>query len=275
MNNTQTINIINVTELLKYKNYWNIMPECILEYNRKNKIILDIPTNEVVSERQKHPVLKIMKDTTEIKKYIMSSLNKLSNDNLDFVHSEITKNKDILTHEGLNELSSIIITKVGTDKAFTQTYANLCLKLSNIHIKQNDENNKNEIFVTHLISKKCKELFDNFIDNKDVSKDTETINIEKAIIINHIKFIGHLYNLKFLKVSAINYCIDKLFQNILIVNNVTELLILLIKTIFDKYIISDLENMKKYFDQLKIVKENCKSFREKFMIQDLLEKCIL
>jgi hypothetical protein len=58
------------------------MPECILEYNQTNKIIMELPTNEAVAERQKHPVLKIFKDTTEIRKFIMSVMNKILDDNL-------------------------------------------------------------------------------------------------------------------------------------------------------------------------------------------------
>jgi hypothetical protein len=214
---------------------------------------MDQPTNEAVTQRQKHPVLKIIKDTTEYQKYITSILNKLSDDNIDFVYNDLIKN--ITDIDGLNILVSNIMTKIGNEKYFVQTYAKLCCKLANINIKG--------VFLTHLISTKCKEIFDNYLSNKEIDKEQN---------LNYIKFIGYLYNLNFLKISAINYCLNKLFQNISSLNYVIEILINFLKIIIPTYKEMDNENTKKYLEKLVIIQNECLSFRDKFIIQDFLEK---
>lgn len=173
------------------------------------------------------------------------------------------------------------------DKCFVQTYAKLCVKLG---VLKSDVDDKRTFIST--LSTRCKEIFDKYCNFKEleitnnserdvttkekyISENSLLIDIDakldKTKVINQVTFIGHLYNFGILKRSAIDYCVEKLIVTATI-NYSVEIAILLIKTILQKYIKENITNMKKYFGQLEQRVDKCQSFRDKVLIQNLIEK---
>lgn len=279
--------VFPMSDILKYKGLFMSIPPCILEYNLKNNIIMGMPTDEAVTNRQKHPILKKLGNIKEISSNIISSLNKISDDNMDAVIKDILKIENITTPEGIEELVNIITKKVAAEKHFVQTYAKMCVNLESIKTA-----GEQKISLISLVSAKCKELFDKYItfqelvpDSGSESKDKrdQFINnyssmididckLDKTKVINHIAFIGHLHNFDILKKSAVDYCVDKLITDTKTINFSVEAVTSLIKIVIPKYKKDDPASLSKYYEKLMQMKPLCSSFRDKCLIQDLIEK---
>ena len=278
--------IYPIADILQYKPFFTQIPQSIIEHNIKNNIIMVIPTNEAVTNRQKHPVLKKLGNIKEISSNIISSLNKVSDDNMDDIVKNISKIENITTHDGITEFANIISKKVSTEKNFVHIYARLCVKMSTL--KTNDEK---PISLITLISAKCKELFDKYITFVDIEKTGDNLeekqkefavthgnlidieyNLDKMKVLNQTTFIGYLYNFGILRKSAIDYCIDKLISQMKTVKFCAESLTTILKVIIQKYSKEDPQTLKIYYERLKEIQCSCMSFRDRFLIQDLLEK---
>lgn len=276
-----------ISDLLQFKELFKDMPEDILNYNVKNNIIMMQPTNEVVTNRQKHPVLKKINNVSEISSKIISSLNKISEENISSIVDDIIKIENISTIDGINELVNIIIKKVGSEKQYLQLYASMCTKLSPIRTEIDVK--QNQLSVISVVSGRSKEIFDKYITLRELPKDSDkettenfiSVNsllldnenkISKDKILNYVKFIGCIYNCGILKQSAIDYCLERLLMSIPEILFGVEIVITLMKIVMPVYTKTNPSGMKKYFERLESFKEKCDKFRDKFMIQDLIDK---
>lgn len=279
--------IFPMPDILKYRSLFISMPDSILEYNLKNNIIMGMPTDEAVTNRQKHPVLKKIGNIKELSSKIISSLNKISDENMDAVIKDILLIENIMSPEGIEELVNMITKKVAAEKHFVQTYAKMCVNLESMKVTSEPK-----ISLISSISTKCKELFDKYItfqelalDGGSVSKEKQEqfvnnysamididYKLDKTKVINQIAFIGHLHNFDILKKSAVDYCVDKLIVDNKKINFSIEAVTSLIKIVMPKYKKDDPSSLGKYYEKLLQIKPLCSSFRDKCLIQDLIEK---
>lgn len=300
------------TELLKLKEKYNEMPNSILEYsnnsassnnsdgiglcNIQNHILMTTPTSEAINFRQHHPVFKKLGNISKIVSEIIALLNKISADNMENIVTEICGIENIKEPESIIELASLIIKKVSIDKQYVEIYAQLCNKLQH-HIRAEQKYTIEPAKYPTIIScvtGKCKEIFDKYmriadsrIDANSTNDDTNTENniekelvdydknLDKIKVLNHIKFIGYLYNYGIMKSSVVEYCINKLLENIIYIKFGFDAVITFIKTVFDKYTKEKSNKMKEYFTKLENIgniEDNAIGKRDKFMIQDLIEK---
>lgn len=238
-----------LVEFIKYKKVFIEMPQAIIEYNKKEKIINDKQTSELVQFRQQHPVLHKM-DINVTKGSIINALNKLTEQNIVSVSEDIQKIENINTEQNIEILIDVIIKRSMTEQHFIKQYVDVCCSF------------QNNIKLMKPLTNKCKILFDNFIN--------QSTNIEdKYMLINLMKLIGYLYNNKVLDSTSIDYCFHKTLDNeSLLATN--------------KYFIemaSTLHNIVKttymnvyLMQRLPIILNNkliCK--RDQFMIQDMIE----
>ena len=262
----------SISKLMELKEHFKEMPNEIITYNNnKNKIIMDTTTDIMITYRQKHPIKKKIANKTINEMKIISALNKLTMENLTIIVNEIVSIDGIMTDNGIMELADNIIKKIGTDKQFTQLYVKLCMKLIRLKSKQH-----NQYSLIILVSNKCKNIFDSYIENKNnaLINDIEE-QLDKTKIINYIKFIGELYTNDILKIASIKYCIDQLMNKY--VHDIKsqyciEIIITLMKIIIDKYTIDNKNEITMYCDKLNKMCDKCKTFRDKFLIQDFIEK---
>jgi len=276
-NNNNGIHPIH--KLFELKEYYKIIPQCIVDCNEKTKIIMEIPTDVAVTNRQKHPVKKKIINLTDVETKIMSLLNKLSIENMNIIVTELLKIDKITSCDGMTELVNHIVKKVGTEKQFVQLYAQLCCKLSGTKLV-NKTNNANDTFIS-LVSVKIKLVFDSFIlgQQNDTKENNYIFNndgeIDKLKVSNYVQFIGWLYSFGMLKYTAVEYCLDKL------INKTTsdddsqyciEITITLMKIIIKKYKEENIDGCNKYYCKLNERCDKCTSFRYKFLSQDFFEK---
>jgi hypothetical protein len=290
-NSVEVIGLFPFADILQYKLLFTKIPECILEYNIMNNIILGIPTDEAVMNRQKHKVLKILANISEISSKIISALNKITDETMDVSTREIMSIENISTSEGIDELVRLLINKVSSDKHFVHTYAKLCTGMGSIKSKVDVETERKTFIST--ISTKCKETFDRYCNFKNLIPDdnSDTYNktkdqfisenfpiidnehkLDKVKVANHIMFIGNMYVLNIFKQSAVDSCIDTLIANIQTINFGIEMVTLMVKTVFQKYKAVNPEKLKNYYETFKQIIPTRGTFRDKFMMQDLMEK---
>jgi hypothetical protein len=206
---------------------------------------------------------------------------------MDDVVKDIIEIEDINTLEGIEELANTITKKISMEKHFVQTYAKMCVKLESIKTDCEPK-----ISLISTMSTKCKELFDKYvtfqeliIDNGSDSKEKQEqfINkysviididckLDKTKVINQIAFIGHLHNYDILKKSAVDYCVNKLITNTKTINFSVEAVTSLIKIVVTKYKKDDPLSLSNFYEKLNQMRQLCASFRDKCLIQDLIEK---
>lgn len=267
-----------IEQILKYKKSFQHTPECILK-NYSNNFIMNTPTNVAVTNRQRHPVLKKMCDINEINSKIIFALNKLTLSNTSEIANIIKKIDNINTFDGLDVLISHIMKNVSIEKNFTQAYAAVCSELSCITIEMDNK----IVCFGELIASKYKNLFSECISNITDSKVIQTTinilivdntndhNLDKSKILNHIRFMGYTYIMELITIDTIEYCIDTIISNIT-AKFCVEMVIELLRIIFEKYKIENKSKVEKYIEQLQITIDKCSTFRDKFLIQDFIEK---
>lgn len=280
--------IYETEELMRYKDVYVNMPKCLIDYNKKINILLDVKTSDALTYRQQHPVLKKITNLTELDKKIMEIFNTISEDNIDALAEDILKIEEIYTYDGLKYFVNCLMKKVSNEKKFINIYSKLCEKLGCVYVKTN----KGYTLIS-MVSAKCKEIFSKYINfEKDIVKNSKNDmndenfikeyiyivdidgKLDKNKINNCVIFVGCLYNINIIKQSAIDYCINECLDNICNVEYCIEILINFIRTVNAIYVKGcdkNIVNMKSYYTKLSNIKTTCKRKREQFMIQDLLE----
>jgi hypothetical protein len=284
------IGVLLYSELLKYKKFYNEIPESILQFdsehedenNAENCILMKNTTSDAVNFRQQHPVLKKIKNFDKITADIKWALNKVSDDNIDAIVEDICKITNITNASVINELTYQIIEKVSMEQNFLQVYAKMCSKLQ-YKIKC-DEDSETFIFKIREI---CKGTFDKYIKignikniNEEIKFDKKEINLmnnedvlDKMKITNIVKFIGHLYNIKIFRISAIDYCIRKLLNDVFDLMYCSDLIIVLIKCVETSYTKENKIQFQKYIQSIQIILQNEKlQKRDKFIIMNFIDE---
>jgi hypothetical protein len=280
--------LYKMDELLQYRDMYVDMPKCLIDYNKKINILLEVKTSDALTYRQQHPILKKITNLTELDKKIMEIFNTISEDNIDTFAEDILKIEEIYTYDGLKYFVNSLMKKVSNEKKFINIYSKLCEKLGSVYVKTN----KGYTLIS-MVSAKCKEIFSKYINfEEDIVKNNKNdMNDEKFIkeyiyivdldgkldknkINNCVMFIGCLYNINIIKQSAVDYCINECLDNICNVEYCIEILINFIRTVNARYVNGcdrNGVNMKSYYTKLSDIKTKCKQKREQFMIQDLLD----
>lgn len=258
-----------ISQILKYKDTYREIPDSILEYDKKYKIIMEKPTSESVAFRQQHPVLKKFCDIPVLTSQIMGALNMLSNDNFEVVVENILKIKDIDEQAGIKELANNLIKNVSNSKLFIDIYTQLCLELRGLRCGNTT--------LIACIANECKDIIDKYTSLDDFSKEKKLNDldgkIDKTKMMNYIRFIGKLYNIKLFRQSVVEYCVEKIAKQGKNIPFYIEATTELVKTIFDCYRVEQENNLLKYIQLLHRIKDDAKTCkREKFMILNLLEE---
>lgn len=280
--------------LFHYKGLFVDIPDTILAYNdaqkQTSKILRSSPTQAAVIERRKHQVLHTI-DVGATTSKILAVLNKISEENVDYVIGEIVNIDNINERECINEFVKIILEKVSKEKYYVNLYAKIFEFLDDkIRTKLNSRslNDSNSTYNKVLLNK-SRELFEKFSKLKtptqlgELSKEEKELyvgeyailldvdgNIDKKKIINIVDFIGWMYNFRLLNVVSVDYCLTVLIKNITTEYGV-EAIITLLKTIKPKYASDENGHFADCVSALKTLKPTCSASRDRFMIQDFLD----
>lgn len=256
-----------------YKNKGNndVMPQIILAYNNKRKIIKDEQTsgwrqyegrskNKFVSARMSQP------DDDKLYDAIRTKLNKIARDNFDEIIKEISA-LSITSIENLIELVNIIIDKAIYEKLYVSLYAKLCNEfMPYVMVVSGKKVSFKEILVT-----KCQTFYVSYV------KPTDTTVKETKI--GFMTFLGWLYIENVITYTIINSCLSTLIKTCHTINGGIEMMIALIRVI-GKTIHK--ENRTDAINHMKMLKDiidgsnhiKVLPMREKFMIMDIMDLSI-
>lgn len=171
-------------------------------------------TNEGKLYYQKHS-LKYEKE--KIRKKILCTLNKITNDNFGVISEELVKIvlQDVGTQGELHEVVEQIFNKIVLEPNYMPMYVDLCFRLSNISVKgevyvnEKPNGNKRQRYCRYFFKK---ELLD-IVMHEYKNRLTESINGEissakKKKMVNSIHLIGELYIVGMVNPSIIHHYIQ-------------------------------------------------------------------
>lgn len=283
MTDSQIYHVSSINDILKYKHLSFELPNCICALSMTPHIIMKEHTMNVVIERQKHPVMKVFQDIGKLKTKFIAALNKVSDDNVDEILTEILNLECIDVYESLNELVNVIAMKVSNDTHFVKIYAQMCAGLMKLRATDNPS-----VSFSMILSGKCKEIFDAYISYaKDMSQcesanvcsgmllsineENGKLELDKTKVINHITFIGQLYNFKIITSSGIEQCFGELFDKMKNILFSVETTVTLLKTVMPMYVEREHQMFVTHCELLKKMVPTC-PFRDKYIIINFMEK---
>lgn len=272
--------VFAIDDILKFKKYFVDIPEQILEYNSRKEILMSIPTNEAVENRQKHPVLKTFSVSNEVRTSLLSSFNKLSEENINDVAHAIVSINGIFEPSGINELVDMILKKVSTDKNFVCVYAALCAneRLAKTNMIPSLLNMCDVLFGKYVkfVNGPKLEIMTESETQQFISENTCLIDsahkLEKQKVVNLMTFLGKLYELMVLDTKTMENYVYTLSKCIMSVEFCVDALLALLKIIIPHFGKHSLKVCKVCYTELSAYVTKCTSFREKCLIQAFMEK---
>lgn len=207
--------------LLIYKQYFSETPAEINQFVndfKKEKEMYKFSKSWKRTDSRNKTSWLLNKDTNDenVQKLslIRSILNKMNEFNYDKLLAELNEIKTESV-EILHEYADMFFEKVTVDEKFVKIYAMLCRDLGKISAVDDEENT---VILQDIILERYQKEFKKFINLKQNGNDEEVDQEEqfskKQIILNHIKFIGELYNEHIINEKVIQDCFFKLFSKI-------------------------------------------------------------
>lgn len=254
-----------IDDVFKYKSLHTSMPLALIKFNEILKIIPEMRTDLVVSNRKKifeangDQDIKSAVNTKTIQRAINSALNKLSHDNIIQVKDELLSVCSMSTPEYVSSLANEIIQRASAEKGFIEVYARMCGQLAPLKCSDGT-------FFSSFIERQSKAVFDEYI--------TDCKSAQRATVINFIKFIGWLYIYDILKPVVVDVCIKTVSENILSLEFGSEMITSILDIVYTKYFETcDQEKIIAIRNRLKFLSEIdtlCK--RDKILLELFIER---
>lgn len=272
------------SDLICLKNLFNDLPDSIINFDQINHILMKTSTSDAVIFRQQHPILKKIGNIDKLTLEFKCALNKISFDNMEFIVKDICEIEHITDADVISELSIQIMEKVSCDRQFVGVYAALCSNL-----QQSMKCQAGQMTLISRINKNCKDAFDRYIKmgnrREGITDNDNSITREDKILLGHdetldktkatciAQFIGHLYNLKIFKISSIDYCLKRLFENVFDLQYCIDIINSIITVVANVYSKENGEQFKKYINILRDLSKNDKlTKRDRMMLMNVVEQ---
>lgn len=230
------------------------LPKELIPYSNQNTIN-EINSSLLIPEIKAYLNSYILKkeiNSTDEELYekLQGLLNKLSNNNFDFISKEIKK-LSYTTKKHIYKLAESIILKSIYEITFCDIYAKLCHILSN-NIEINITNEKINFQI--VLIKLCQDIFEEIMGIKQTKIQYETSYIRstdysKLSLAGLMKFIGEIYNNDFINDKILSQCFEIMYNMIIIKNDKDiyfDAINTLIKTIIVKLKKSNIDLYKKF-----------------------------
>lgn len=261
MMETLDVKTYRIEDVLRYKSLNTDMPEELLQFNEQHQIIADT-RNDIVIRHRKQISEKQIEPVDAIKTAINSALNKLTTNNIKAVKDELLSIQKLSSPEYVNLLADALIQRASNEKNFVETYAKMCQLIAPLKCTDGT-------YFSVFISEKCFKIFNIYT----TQHDSNSVTVDRNIVINFIKFIGWLYIYDLLRVSVVNVCINKVSENILKLDYGVEMITSILEIVSKKYF--TVETDKACFVLMKLAKLCeiellCK--RDKILLQLTIEK---